>query len=111
MIKAGLSTGCRYAELAALVAADLNPDAGTLHIKTSKSGKGRHVVLTEEGIEFFRGLAAGRSSQERLLVKADGGRWLKSHQHRPMRDACMRAKIEPPVDFTPCGILGPASRS
>ena len=97
MIKAGLLTGCRYAELAALVAADLNPDAGTLHIKTSKSGKGRHVVLTEEGIEFFRGLAAVRSSKERLLVKANGGRWLKSHQHRPMRDACMRANIDPPV--------------
>ena len=33
------------------------------------------------------------------MVKANGGRWLKSHQHRPMRDACTRAKIQPPVSF------------
>lgn len=99
MIQAGLLTGCRYAELAALVAADFNADTGRLHIRTSKSGKPRHVVLTGEGTEFFRILAAGRGSQDRLLLKDDGGRWLKSHQHRPMRDACERARIEPPASF------------
>ena len=99
MIQAGLLTGCRYAELAALVASDFNADAGRLHIRISKSGKPRHVVLTAEGEEFFSTLAAGRSSQERLLLKEDGGRWLKSHQHRPMRDACLRAKIDPAASF------------
>ena len=39
MIKAGLLTGCRYAELAALVAADFNPDAGTLHIRPVRAAK------------------------------------------------------------------------
>jgi integrase len=99
MLQAALMTGCRYAELAALTAADFNPDSGTLHVRISKSGKGRHVVLTEEGVEFFRSLAAGRGSQDRLLLKANGGKWLKSHQHRPMREACGGAKIDPPVGF------------
>jgi integrase len=99
MIQAGLLTGCRYAELGALVASDFNADAGRLYIRTSKSGKARHVVLTDEGTEFFRTLAAGRGSQDRLLVKDGGGRWLKSHQHRPMREACKGAKIEPPASF------------
>jgi integrase len=34
-----------------------------------------------------------------LLPKSDGGRWLKSHQTRPMKEACERAKIEPPANF------------
>jgi integrase len=99
MLQAALLTGCRYAELAALAATDFNPDSGTLHIRISKSGKGRHVVLTQEGIDFFRSLSAGRSPKDRLLLKAGGGRWLKSHQHRPVQDACVRARIEPPASF------------
>lgn len=99
LVQAGLLTGCRFGELAALAVSDFNPDSGTLHIRTSKSGKGRHVVLTDEGAEFFRGLAAGRAGSERMLPKADGGRWLKSHQSRPMREACNRARIEPPASF------------
>jgi integrase len=30
---------------------------------------------------------------------ADGGTWRKSHQMRPMLDACNRAKIKPAVSF------------
>ncbi len=99
MLQAALLTGCRYAELAALTASDFNPDAGTVHVRISKSGKGRHIVLADEGIEFFRSLTAGRGSQDRLLLKEDGGTWKKSHQHRPMRAACSAAKITPPIDF------------
>ena len=78
---------------------DFNPDAGTVHVRASKSGKGRHVVLTEEGAAFFRSISAGRAGGERMLAKADGGRWNKSHQTRPMKEACERAKIEPPANF------------
>jgi integrase len=99
MLQAALLTGCRYAELAALVTADFNQDSGTVHIRISKSGRGRHVVLTSEGVDFFGSLAAGRSAQDWLLLKDSGGRWLKSHQHRPMAEACERAKIEPPISF------------
>lgn len=99
LVQAGLLTGCRFGELAAITAGDFNPDSRTLHIRTSKSGKGRHVVLTDEGAEFFRGLAAGRSAGELLLPKADGGKWGRSHQARPMRDACERAGIKPAVGF------------
>lgn len=99
LAQAALLTGCRFGELAALTVGDFNPDSGTLHIRTSKSGKGRHVVLTEEGTAFFRSLSAGRLATARMLSKADGGRWGKSHQGRPMRAACERAKIEPPANF------------
>jgi integrase len=99
LVRAALLTGCRYGELAALEVHDFNPDAGTLHVRTSKSGKGRHVVLNDEGIGFFAALAAGGSGAEILLRRPDGRRWLKSHQSRPMAEACARAKIEPPANF------------
>jgi integrase len=99
LVEAALQSGARFGELAALTAGDFNPDSGTLQIRTSKSGHGRHVVLTEEGAAFFLGLTAGRSPRDRLLRKADGGRWLKSHQTRPMKETCDRAKIEPPANF------------
>jgi integrase len=100
LVRAALMTGARFGELAAATVGDFNPDGGgTLHIRASKSGKGRHIVLTEEGLTFFGGLAAGRSPRDRLLPKADGGRWLKSHQTRPMKEACQNARIEPPASF------------
>jgi integrase len=99
LIRAALLTGCRFGELAALQVRDFNPDVGTLHIRTSKSGKGRHVVLNDEGVEFFARLTAGRPGVELMLRKADGNRWGKSNQTRPMAEACSRATIEPPANF------------
>jgi integrase len=99
LVQAALQTGARFGELAGLTAIDFNPDSKTIHIRTSKSGKGRHVVLTDEGAAFFSGMTAGRTPRDRLLPKADGSRWLKSHQVRPMKDACERGKIDPPASF------------
>ena len=99
LVRAALATGCRFGELAALQVRDFNSDAGTVHIRTSKSGKPRHVVLTEEGSELFTRLAAGRPGAELMLRKRDSGRWGKSNQARPMAEACGRANIEPPANF------------
>src|SRR5215831_7170456 len=46
---------------------DFNPDSGTLHIRTSKTGNGRHVILTDEGQAFFSQLVAGRVGKELML--------------------------------------------
>ncbi len=99
LVRAALATGCRYGELAALNVGDFSPDSRTLHIRTSKSGKGRHVALADEGITLFEGLAAGRISSEPMLVRGDGTRWLSSHQGRPMAEVCKNAAIEPPANF------------
>jgi len=100
LVRGALATGARFSELAATTVGDFNPDGGgTIHIRASKSGKGRHIVLTEEGLTFFAGLAAGHAVRDRLLPKADGSRWLKSHQTRPMKEACKNAEIDPPASF------------
>jgi integrase len=97
LVQAALETGARYGELAALEVADFNKDTATVAIRRSKAGKARHVVLTEEGAAFFKEVCRGRASSETIFLKANGGMWLKSHQKRPMADACKHAKISPAI--------------
>jgi integrase len=99
LVRTALATGARFSELANLRVADFNPDSGTVHVRASKSGKGRHIVLTEEGVQHLNTLCAGRAATKWILVKRDGGKWLKSHQTRPMREACVRAGIIPAASF------------
>jgi integrase len=99
MVRAALYTGARYGELANLTVADFNTDSKTLAVRQSKSGKPRHIALTDEGVSYFRQLCAGRVGSELLLPRPDGERWGKSHQDRPMRAACERAKILPRISI------------
>ena len=99
LVQAALQTGCRYGELIGLEVRDFNSDAGTLAIRQSKTGKPRHVVLSDEGQRLFAALTAGRSGHKLLLQKTNGEPWRAAHQKRPMRDACERGKITPPINF------------
>jgi integrase len=99
LVLAALHTGCRYGELTRLRAGDFNPDSGTVFVSQSKSGKARHVVLTDEGQRFFETLTAGRPGGALMLIHADGSGWGQSHQIRPMAEACRGARIEPPAGF------------
>jgi integrase len=99
LLRAALATGARYGELTRLQVHDFNADAGTIVIQQSKSGKPRHVVLTDEGQKLFGQWCAGRAGSALLFTKANGQPWEKSAQGRPMREACARAKIEPRINF------------
>ncbi len=95
LVKAALVTGCRYSELARFTADDLNPDAGAIRVRTSKSDKPRHVYLTDEGQTFFAALARRRKPREILLKRPDGKAWRSSDQQRPLERACKAARLEP----------------
>jgi integrase len=95
LVQAALATGARYSELTRLTVADFNPDSGTLYIHRSKSGDAGRIVLTEEGVELFASLAAGRTGSTLLF----GRRWRANQQIRAMNRACELAKIEPRITF------------
>jgi integrase len=99
LVTAALLTGCRYGELTAMTGEDFNPDAGTVRVRTSKSGKPRHVVLTQEGRDFIAALTTGRLGDTRLFLRSNGKPWAKSEQQRPLAAACAPARIEPAVNF------------
>ncbi len=113
LVTAALLTGCRYGELSAMRAGDLDHQAGTVNIPRSKSGKARHVVLTDEGRDFFARMARGKGGDaplfERDAITKQATRtapavlrrvrWGKSDQFRAMAEACTAARIAPAVSF------------
>jgi integrase len=99
LVRGAMLTGCRYSELTTMRVADFNADAGMVTVRESKAGKPRHVVLTAEGQRLFTTLTAGKPGSDPIFIRRDGGVWRKSHQMRPMLDACARAEIKPPVSF------------
>jgi integrase len=100
LVQAALLTGCRYGEITAFRVADFDRIGGTVTVAAAKGGKPRHVVLTDDGTALFDAHTSGKPSTALILfAKADGKRWGKSHQHRPLREACERAKIEPAASF------------
>jgi integrase len=99
LVTAALHTGCRYSEITKLKAKDFNPNAGTVAIRTSKSGKPRHVILTDDGQEFFGMAVASKQSHDLIFTHANGQPWGESHQSRPLAEACKAAQISPAVSF------------
>ena len=99
LVRAALLTGARYGEIGRLRVHDFDHRAGTIQIATSKSGKPRHVHMTQEGVQFFEQLCAGRPGGDLMLVKETGEPWRTSNQEYVMRDAVERAKISPAISF------------
>jgi integrase len=89
LVQAALMTGCRFSELTRLVASDFKN--GTVHVRRSKSGKERYVVLADEGVALFAGLCQGRRGDERVLPFTS--------QRRLLIEALKRAAITPPITF------------
>ncbi len=99
LVTAALVTGCRYGELVALRAGDFDAGAAVLHIRDPKAGTPRAVPLTDDAVRFFTGETAGKARTALVLTREDGGAWGKSHQFRPLRDACAAARVAPAVSF------------
>jgi integrase len=99
LAQAALTTGCRCGELVRLTVDDFKPASGTLHVRQSKSGKPRHVVLNDEGAAFFAALCAGRPGHELMLLRTSAQPWRRNGQQPPMAQACRRAGITPPATF------------
>jgi integrase len=99
LVQSALQTGSRLGELVALTVSDFNSDVGTLAIRKSKSGKARHVTLSNEGISFFTELTAGRAGDEPMLLRSNGTSWENANVRRPLLEAIERAKIKPGISF------------
>jgi integrase len=99
IVTAGLLTGMRYGEIIRLQVADFHADARTISLSDSKSGKPRLVHLTDEGAAFFAQAAASKGRSALLFTHPDGTPWQKSHQFRPLRQACTTAEITPAISF------------
>jgi integrase len=99
LVRGALVSGARYGELCRADVRDFNRDAASLLVRESKGGKPRWIPLDDEAAAFLTSITAGRKPGEPLFIRADGGRWGKSHQRRPLLEACKAARIEPAIGF------------
>jgi len=99
LAQCALLTGCRYGEITTFTVGDFDRDTGTVSVRASKAGRPRHVVLTDDGITLFEQHVAGKPGTALVFTRPDGSRWGKSHQHRPLREVCRAAGIDPPASF------------
>lgn len=99
LVKAGLFTGARYTELTTLKVKNVNIDAGSIYIQPAKSGKGRHVPLSPQGLDFFKTQCAGKTGEKLVFTKQDATGWGRNHHIRLLQEACMTAKITPAIGF------------
>lgn len=99
LVRGALVTGCRYGELTRMRVSEYHPDAGTVTVRISKSGKARHVALTDEGRQVFDALTAGRKGGELVFTRDDGHAWGASHQQRPLGEAARAASLDPAPTF------------
>lgn len=99
LVRGALETGARFSELGRLMASDFSHNAGTLHVRKSKSGHARHIILTPEAVAFFRDITAGRAGDALIFTHANGAAWKASQQRRPMIEAVSAAKIAPSISF------------
>ena len=79
LILAALYTGCRVTELFRISAGDLLDARMALYVHPQKTYRGRTIALPEEGYQFFRSLARGKSRREPLLVRRDGSPWSSNY--------------------------------
>ena len=80
-------------------AADFNADAGVVTVRTSKAGKPRHVVLTEEGQRLFARLTAGKLGHALVLQRDGEGVWGKARRRGRSVVECAAARIKIAVSF------------
>ena len=107
LVQAALFTGARYGELTKLRINDYNTQSGTIFITESKSGKPRHIILTDEAVNWFNSIIVGKTSDELLFTRGSVKRrarkdkmenqsaWTHQDQQRPMNEACKLAELYP----------------
>ena len=99
LVCGALLSGCRYGELIRLKAGDFDSRAGTVTVRVSKSGKPRHVVLTDEGRTLFSKLTSGHAGQDLIFTRDGTAPWKGGDQQRRITKASLQAGIHPVVTF------------
>jgi len=99
LVQGALYTGCRYGEMIKIKCGDFNTRIGVVSVYDTKSGRTRHIPVTEVGKVFFKRQKVGRKGSDYMFRRDDGEPWGRAHQIRPINKASKIAKIDPPATF------------
>ena len=81
LVRGALFTGCRVTELARMQVNDVAAGVFGVHVRPSKNGRSRYVVLSSEGMSFFLCLSHGRPDDDLLFRMQSGRAWDGNHKH------------------------------
>lgn len=98
LIRGGLLCGARWGGLADMRVGAYSSATRKVSV-IEKGRRQRFIPLSDEGVEFFEGLTAGRDPNDWMFKKSSGGQWKRNHQAKPMLWASQRAKIVPAATF------------
>jgi integrase len=92
LVRGSYLTGARYGELNGAKIFDFDVAAKTLRV-SGKTGS-RDIILQSSAVDFFKRITKDRPRDAFIFVKADGERWKRSEQTRPMKAAIKKAKLD-----------------
>jgi integrase len=92
LVRGSYLTGARYGELNGAKIFDFDVAAKTLRV-SGKTGS-RNIILQSSAVDFFKKIMKDRPRDAFIFVKADGERWKRSEQARPMKAAIKKAKLD-----------------
>lgn len=92
LLTAAYLTGARYGELAETRVSGFDDQTKTLRINSGKTGA-RTIILQSSAVDFLSRLINNRKPEEYLFVRADGTRWKRSDQTRPIKAALRAAGL------------------
>jgi len=99
LVQGALLTGARYGELITLRVRDVDLISETVRWVQTKGGGSRVSYLEAEGLNLFKQHIRGKTGDDFVFTRSDGGPWKASQQGRPMRSACARAQLKPNAGF------------
>ena len=99
LVQGALITGCRYGELASLTASAYDVQLRAISMIQGKTGKLKHIFLTDDEAAFFAKRVAAKAGDELLFKRDDGAPWGKSNQQPRMKAVLQSAGIARHVRF------------
>jgi integrase len=99
LVQGALITGCRYGELARLKVSSYDRQTHAISLVQGKTGKVKHVFLTDDEAAFFVERTKGKAGEELIFKRDDGEPWAKSNQQPRMKAVLNAAGIRRHVRF------------
>jgi integrase len=99
LVQGALITGCRYGELARLKVSAYDLQLRAISLVQGKTGKLKHIFLTDEEASFFDERTKGKDDEDLLFKRDDGEPWAKSNQQPRMKAVLKAAGIRRHVRF------------
>jgi integrase len=99
LVQGALTTGCRYGELSKLKVSAYDPQLHAISLVQGKTGKVKHVFLTDQEASFFDERTKGKRGEDLIFKRDDGEQWAKSNQQPRMKAVLKAAGIKRHVRF------------